>query len=126
MVAIDPAQMSRDALLSNVHHLQMKADNALEPIRNILGSQQADLMVADMNKHPATTARAMLSLMSVLRPGGTIIMTLKFYGVGREKHKKTERVVADIFDDAIEPGSIKTLWLLANSVSEATLVAVRA
>lgn len=43
----------------------------------------ADLLVCDMNSHAAQTLRLLRQLLWLLRPGGLLLFTLKFFGSGR-------------------------------------------
>lgn len=58
VVAVDPGQLSSFALRANVHHLRMRAQEASEHIHLLLGQDSgADLLVCDMNIHPAETSK---------------------------------------------------------------------
>lgn len=41
------------------------------------------MLVCDVNKHPLQAAAMMLPLLHLLKSGGVLLMTLKFFGKGR-------------------------------------------
>ena len=124
VIAIDPAQLSAELVLPNVQHIKMKSELAGKCVGALLGNGQADLLVADMNQHPDTTVEAVKPLIPFLRPGGIIIMTMKFYGIGRNRAAVHARIAA-AFGSTIEYRSAKAVWLMANTVNERTFVATR-
>ena len=124
VIAIDPAQLSAELILPNVHHIRMKSELAGKQVRGLLGNGKADMLVADMNQHPDTTVEAVKPLLPFLKPGGIIIMTMKFYGIGRDRAAVHARITA-AFGSAIEYPSTKAVWLMANTVNERTFVATR-
>ena len=124
VVAIDPAELSPELLLPNVHHLMCKSEVAGEQVQALLGGGKADLLVADMNQHPDTTVEAIKPLLSFVKAGGTIVMTMKFYGLGRDRAAVYARTI-DAFGDVIEESSVKAVWLMANTVNERTFIAKR-
>jgi hypothetical protein len=124
VIAVDPAELSPELSLPNVHHLQCKSELAGDAIETLLEGEKADLLVADMNQHPDTTVQAMKPLLPFVKPGGTIIMTMKFYGLGRDRSAPESRVL-EALGCSVEPESGKAVWLMANTVNERTFIAVR-
>lgn len=124
VIAVDPANLSPELSLPNVHHLRCKSELAGDTIETLLEGEKADLLVADMNQHPDTTVQAMKPLLPFVKAGGTIIMTMKFYGLGRDRSAPESRVL-EAFGCSVEPGSGKAVWLMANTVNERTFIAVR-
>ena len=124
VIAVDPANLSPELSLPNVHHLRCKSELAGDTIETLLEGEKADLLVADMNQHPDTTVQAMKPLLPFLKAGGTIIMTMKFYGIGRDRSAPENRVL-EAFGCSVEPESGKAVWLMANTVNERTFIAVR-
>lgn len=124
VIAVDPAELSPDLSLPNVHHLKCKSELAGNAINKLLGGSKADLLVADMNQHPDTTVQAMKPLLPFVKAGGIIIMTMKFYGLGRDR-SATEARILEAFGSSIICDSAKAVWLMANTVNERAFIAVR-
>lgn len=122
VIAVDPAELAPEALRENVIHLRLKSDCVGAELREVLGDEQVDLLVCDMNQHPEGTARTLLPLLYYVRPGGAVIMTMKFFGLGRERLECVRRV-NQILQEYTAPGSCH--WLLANTVHERTYVTWR-
>lgn len=71
VVAIDPADLDPAVLgLPNVHHLRMKAQEAVQPTMQLIGAQQLDLLTCDMNAHPHDMKGVVAPMLPLLRPGG--------------------------------------------------------
>ena len=100
----------------------MKGEEALARLQQ--GGVQLDLLVCDINKHPEAAARICRDLFSQLRPGGRLVMTMKFFGVGRDRSQVTVKV-EETLKGFVREGSVKEVALFANTVNERTLVAVR-
>jgi hypothetical protein len=81
----------------------------------------ADLLTADMNKHPELVADAVAPLLPLLREKAYLIITLKFFGIGRDKSSAMESFVQRLGRDAIQ--DCKCVWLLSNTVHERTFLA---
>jgi 23S rRNA (cytidine2498-2'-O)-methyltransferase len=83
VVAVDPAELAPDvAALPRVTHLRGRAEA-------LLGSADLapfDLIVNDMNTDPRESAAAVRSLLPLLKPGGSVIMTVKFMTARRRIH----------------------------------------
>ena len=73
-----------------------------------------------MNKHPAAVVGLVLELLPLVREGGWIIVTMKYYGVGRDRSKWTLKLTSEL---APYTSICKVVWLLANTVNERTLIA---
>lgn len=83
VVAVDPADLAPEvAALPNVAHFPGRAEEyaATSP------AQLFDLITNDMNCDPAESAELIRSLLPLLRPGGAVIMTVKFVTRSRKKH----------------------------------------
>ena len=124
VIAIDPADLSPELLLPNVQHLKCKSELAGKHVRSLLCDDKADLLVADMNQHPDTTVEAIKPLLPHVKAGGTIIMTMKFYGLGRDRTAVHARIT-EAFGSMIDSASAKVVWLMANTVNERTFFAKR-
>lgn len=124
VIALDPGKLSPQvAANSNVFHVSKKAEDFKISDAQIEDSLfELDLIVADMNVHPVMASKICLPLLQHLRPEGTIIMTMKFFGVGRDRTEPTE-ACRSIFGSAVE--SVECIWLFANTVNERVLVARR-
>lgn len=122
-IAVDPADMHPSALaLSNVVHVQCMSQDAKAEVMATLGGISADLLCCDANRHPLSVVDMLNPMIGLLRPGGLLILTLKFRGKGRNK---TETI--DILIDSLKVyfEELKCLWLMANTQNERTLVARR-
>ena len=109
-------------MLPNVHHVKCKSELAGEAISSLLKGRKAEVIVADMNQHPDVTVLAMQPLLQFLIPGGIIIMTMKFYGIGRDRSAEQAKVVAAVNGKVVLANS-KVVWLMANTVNERTFIA---
>jgi hypothetical protein len=58
----------------------------------------------------------------MLRPGGVLVLTCKFRGIARDRAGWAARLEAAL---GAQFGHVQLYWLLANTVNERTLVAVR-
>lgn len=93
-----------------------------EAISAALDGSKADVLVADMNQHPDVTVLAMQPLLQFLKTGGAIIMTMKFYGIGRDRLAAQARTTA-AFETKVMLNNAKVVWLMANTVNERTFIA---
>ena len=58
------------------------------------------MMLNDMNIDPALSAEAVLSVAHALKPGGPLLMTVKFVTARRRQHERTvARLLGPAFDD---------------------------
>jgi len=117
--AVDPADIDEEVLaLPNVEHIRKKAQDVVEAMTDTL-----DLIVCDMNIHPDQTTQICKDAIPMLKKGGTLLMTMKFNGTGRDKSVAMERY-------RIALGSTMTnidcISLFANKSAERMLVAVKA
>eukprot|EP00040_Diaphanoeca_grandis_P032203 m.194774 g.194774 ORF g.194774 m.194774 type:complete len:241 (-) comp32541_c2_seq10:111-833(-) len=137
VIALDPGDLSAEvADLSNVLYLQKKAEDFCvetdfnnSKLSKFVSESDAstadfkvDMVVADMNIHPLAAARICLPLLRHLAPGGSLLMTMKFFGVGRDR-TETVKQCKDILGDAVD--TVSCIWLFANTVNERVLVATR-
>eukprot|EP00803_Ostreobium_quekettii_P002612 evm.model.scf_107.10 EVM.evm.TU.scf_107.10 scf_107:135093-147079(-) len=122
VLAIDPAALSPSALLPNVFHIRLKGEEALSAVQDNLAGCAADLLVCDMNQHPYRAAEAVEGLIPAVRPGGLILITLKFPGVGRDRQPQVAKVTSKL---AKLVEGCQCLWLMANTVNERTFIAWR-
>jgi hypothetical protein len=68
------------------------------------------LLVCDINAHPTDVARICLPLIALLPSGSRIIVTLKFFGTGRDRGD----AIAEVVRDTTHPSSVslsQTYWL---------------
>lgn len=119
VIAIDPAEMSAAALKANVTHLKAKAQDVLPQISE---HGPADVLVCDINHHICDTLPAVVGLLPCVEKGGLVIVTLKFFGVGRDRTKWLHKLTEDLKTDL---EVLHVLWLHANTVNERTLIARR-
>ncbi len=119
MLAVDPAEMSASALQENVTHIRSKAAEALS---EIAGFGPADLLCCDMNHHLCDTLPVVQSAFPCVRRGGLIFVTLKFFGIGRDRSKWIKKIKSDFREQA---EVLQVIWLHANTVNEQTLIAKR-
>ena len=82
----------------------------------------ADLLTVDMNKHPELVADAVAPLLPLLKDGAYLIMTWKFFGIGRDKTSAMESFVQRLGGDTAVV-NCRCVWLLSNTVHERTFVA---
>lgn len=122
VVAVDPGQLDNSILGEKVTHICKKAQDASQELLSWTKERRFDLLVCDINKHPVEAAEIILSLLPFLRTKGSLIMTLKFHGRGKNKiHKIVE--IKDMLKDVLE--EMECIWLLANSIYERTFVGVK-
>lgn len=120
--AADPALLDDRVLaLPNVVHLQTRAPEVLSSISERAGLQGVDMLVSDMNMHPSDMMALIASVIPCLRQGGFLVLTLKFAGVGRNKDIWQERLMHGL---GATFSFARLVWLLANTGSERTFVAV--
>ena len=84
----------------------------------------ADIIVCEMNLHIDTACKPIFELLPLLAPGGLLIVTLKFFGSGREPRKCQQP-----FEDMLAAHGVvgcKFCWCLANTSYERTLIAHKA
>jgi 23S rRNA U2552 (ribose-2'-O)-methylase RlmE/FtsJ len=127
VIAVDPAELHASvAALPNVVHLKRKCDaEGALAVGAALHGQPIDLLVCDMNVHPRVVLDALKPLLGMLRPGGLLLVTLKFNGVGREKTAALERMVARLEECEERFERVKLVGLQANTQAERTLLATR-
>lgn len=123
VVAIDPAQMTLPEHPS-ITHLRMRLQDALtNPILQSL--VPFDLLVADMNVHPAESADLMVTAATaLLKPGGYLVMTAKLvkgFSTSLDRQQQldaTREVLAKLFEN------VEEVWALANG-NERTMIGRR-
>lgn len=83
VLAVDPAELTPEvAALPAVTHFRGHAEELLsQPDRGPF-----DLLTSDMNRDPAESASAMLPLLPLLKPDGSVVMTVKFMTLRRRQH----------------------------------------
>eukprot|EP00775_Hariotina_reticulata_P009789 gene9789-9947_t len=124
MHKIDPADLHPEVTAHPaVAHVKARVQDASVEIEQLLAGQQADLLVCDMNNHPVLAWKLISPAIQHLRKGGWLILTLKFYGRGRDKHTMAEQL-DKCFEGQFETGV--GLWLLANTTCERTYAARKA
>ncbi|KAF6263544.1 hypothetical protein COO60DRAFT_1668602 [Scenedesmus sp. NREL 46B-D3] len=123
VLAVDPAPLHPDVTARpRVQQILGRAQDVGEQVDAALAGQQADLLVCDMNDHPVRVGELLLPLLPKLKPGGWLILTLKFYGRGREKATMVHHL-DKYFQSEMEGGRLT--WLLANTLCERTYLAQR-
>uniref|UniRef100_A0A1D2A4D0 Ribosomal RNA methyltransferase FtsJ domain-containing protein n=2 Tax=Auxenochlorella protothecoides TaxID=3075 RepID=A0A1D2A4D0_AUXPR len=125
VISIDPADMAPEALaLPNLTHIKSRVETALPQIEAALAAAGAgggaDLLVSDMNKHPSAMIGMVEPLLAYLKPGGHLLLTLKFFSRSRDK----------AWDPTNCPQlagfrGVQVVWLLANTAHERTCVAIK-
>lgn len=133
VVALDPADLGAAVLARPaVTHIRSlsEADGAVDAIRAALvrstGVETADLLLCDANAAPGQTARALRPVIPLLRPGGLALVTLKCAHAG-SPWGDGKALAARVVREKLGPGLklVTTLWLMANTLCERTLVLVR-
>lgn len=81
------------------------------------------LPATDINKHPLQVLQFLRPLLPLLRPGGAVVLTLKWYGGGRGRGEEWQ---AQLLRE-LGPGfdRVQLLWLLANTQHEQTAIAFK-
>lgn len=127
VIAVDPAVLDPRILEKNgVVHLRMRSEDAGDQIIALLKERgmkgKADLLVSDMNVHPADAAGLVSTLLPYVRAGGLLIFTLKFHGKGQSQGKRdeAERQLNAAFGPWIDSGRVFTL--LSNTMFEQTYI----
>ncbi len=82
------------------------------------------MVVCDMNCHPDGCRAAVADLLTFLAPSALLIITLKFFGCGREARASEQAFEAMLASHGV--GECKFCWCLANTVNERTLIARKA
>jgi hypothetical protein len=143
---MDPRVLS----LPGVKHIRKMSTDALEDLRGMeclaqqhqqqlqqpgdTGGGGADIVVCDANQYPSVLAGAIKEVLPFLRPGGWIVLTLKYRGSGRKADDQMSisgvsgharpgvEAVHDVLGDDIDREQTRCAWLLANTVHERCLV----
>lgn len=121
VAAVDPGELACVNWLSNVSHIRTKLECAREELATWRRGALFDLILCDVNRHPAESARLLLPMLPFLAPGGLLVMTLKFHGRGRSKGRQEEEVVGVLGEKMKEA---EFVWLMANSIYERTFIGV--
>ena len=134
VVAVDPAALDAGVLSRPaVTHVRALSDAAgtVDAVRAALrasaGVPTADLLLCDANASPGRTVRALRPLTSLLRPGGLAILTLKC-AHGGSPYGDGKAFAARLVREKLEPACldlVTTLWLVANTLAERTMVLVK-
>jgi tRNA(Ser,Leu) C12 N-acetylase TAN1 len=83
VVAVDPGRLNERVLaLGNVRHLQMRS----EALVQVPGLGVFDVVVDDMNMDPDRSAQVLCDAAHLVRPGGLLVMTVKFVTQRRSEH----------------------------------------
>lgn len=127
VVAVDPADMDAAVLARRgVVHVRALSDGAADAVRAALpDGALADLLLCDANAAPKQAARALVPLVPLLRPGGVALFTVKCVNGGYGDNKA---FAARVAREILEPAGLAfrtSLWLVANTLAERTLVLVR-
>eukprot|EP00727_Mastigamoeba_balamuthi_P001114 m51a1_g110 hypothetical protein (386) ;mRNA; f:330288-331445 len=123
VIAVDPAELSPAvAAMPGVHHVRKLAQEASQDIERITGGRKVDLLASDANAHPAEFAPVLRELVSRhLRPGGVVVLTLKFRGLGRERADAAANLDAAFTGVVQSPSTL--VWLIAGTEHERTYIA---
>eukprot|EP00889_Picochlorum_renovo_P001540 jgi/Picre1/28570/NNA_003972.t1 len=128
VIAIDPAMLHESvAALDNVHHVQKVSQDAGPDIDRIMENatkKEVDLITCDANRDPFMLGKMLAPALKYLRPGGMLVVTLKFRGNGARNLDKSIKALSDAFTCDIT--GMKNLCLMANTQNERTIVARRA
>lgn len=120
VIAVDPAEMSPKATArDNVVHLQCKVEESLGDIVELLNGEDIDCLVSDVNVPPSRALTIMQPLFQLLKPGGTLILTLKFSGTGNIKTRAVGQIQERLGTEFTE---LSLLWLFSNTIAERTLI----
>jgi len=129
VVAVDPAALAPSALAApGVIHVPMLSSDpgAVAAVRAALGEGAlADALTCDANLPPKHAAAAVLPLLDLLKPGGLVVLTLKCLNPGAGDDKAfAARAAAEVLAPVgVRPR--RAVWLVANTLSERTLVLVK-
>ncbi|KIY99051.1 hypothetical protein MNEG_8913 [Monoraphidium neglectum] len=119
VVAVDPGALAPEVLtLPGVHHVRALSEDAAGAVRALLrgggggggcggdggggegeaaeGEGGAEVLVSDMNMHPFEVAPVVLPLLSLLKPGGLLVLTLKLPGTGRNRTELVARTAEQL------------------------------
>ena len=73
-----------------------------DPVNDVPGHTfRPTLLVCDINAHPTDVARICLPLIALLPEGAPILITLKFFGTGRDRGDAVEEVVRDVWSGCV-------------------------
>lgn len=123
--AVDPGRLTLSPLPANVTHLAVRAEQALETVRDALGvHRRLQLVCCDANVHPPAAVRLALSFADLLSGGGALVVSEKRFAAGRVAHE-ADCVEAEGLLRAAGFAHVTRLHLLANGAAERTLVALR-
>lgn len=93
-------------------------------MRTLAAGRPLDLLCCDANMHAAEVLSLVRPLLPLLRPGGLLVLTLKFCGRGRDKGRYREEVAAGLEAAAPSCGwAVELQWLLANTINERCVLA---
>ena len=110
------------AALPNVRHLQLKTEDVVEPLRAALAGRAAAVVACDMNKTVLQCVELLDPVVQFLKPGGLLVLTVKCIGTGRDQSKQLQDVHTRL---GASFSSVRTLWLMANTNKERTVVAIK-
>lgn len=80
---------------------------------------------ADVNRHPAQLASLVRPLLPLLRPGGALLLTLKYRGRSKDKEAAwKQKLAAELGEGLFDRAEL--VWLLANTQHEQTYIAWKA
>ena len=126
VIAIDPAELHESVLeLENVHHVQKPSQNAAGDLEKILGDRNISLLTCDANRHPSFVAEMLAPVVKYVKPGGLMVITLKYSFKGRKKHKSSEsmeELKESFLKFGYELDHMRTVWLLSNTAYEKTVL----
>lgn len=123
VIAVDPAELSHTVgSLPCVRHIRRVANpEAVSEARSLLSGSPVDIITCDANVHPSELIEALKFFVPLMRrPGGALILTLKFRGVGRDRSTAFDKISTELVQVGLERPIC--VWLMANTNHERTLI----
>ncbi len=114
--AVDPGELDERVLsIPNVTHVRARAETLVD--RDDTGV--FDIVTNDMNMDPERSAQVLCDVAPLLKPGGTMVMTVKFMTRMRRRHSKEAQDILSRCYEGFEVGRVK------HNAKEATIVGRR-
>jgi hypothetical protein len=101
----------------------MKKAEDFDPTTDVPGVPlRPTLLVCDINALPSDAARICAPLIALLAPGSRVLITLKFFGTGRDRVHAVEAMRRALGPSVTAEGSP---WLFANTLHERLFVGTK-